>query len=324
MSTKTSILTILEKEKGNWVSGEELAKMLNISRAAIWKSMRTLKEEGYKIDALTNRGYRLLMENDILSQQGICLHCPNIHPSIHVYKSTASTNEIAKQLAIDHAPHGSVVISEQQVSGKGRLGRSFFSPKDTGIYLSALMRWDLHTLDSTLITTAVANIVCQTIEFFTDKQPKIKWVNDIFLDDKKICGILTEATSDFESGRVEHIIIGIGINFLPPKEGYPKELESIATSLFQHDEIHPTRNEFIGELLHRLFHLDDVIKHTTFLEEYRSRSLLLGKEVIVEYLNQTFSALALDIHSDGRLKIEKEDGTQMLLHSGDVRIKRKL
>ena len=180
MSIKKEVLKKLEENKGSYLSGEILAASLHVSRSAIWKAVKGLQKEGYQIQAGTNRGYCFSCKNDILSPEGIA--CYAHHPDFYrivVYEAVASTNETAKKMALEGAEHGTVVAANAQTAGKGRRGRSFFSPPDSGIYFSVLLRDHDHLQNAQLITTAAAVAVCRAIEETTGFMPKIKWVNDI-------------------------------------------------------------------------------------------------------------------------------------------------
>ena len=222
MSSKSNILQILEKNRGTYVSGEELAQQLQISRSAIWKAISELKKEGYQIISVTNKGYCLSDATDVISAEGIGPYLTNgSQDMIHVFKTVDSTNLVAKKMALEQAPHGTVVLAEEQTAGRGRMGRSFHSPAGSGIYMSFILRPNLTSNDAVLITTAASVAVARAIEEVTHIHTGIKWVNDVYMNGKKICGILTEALTDFESGGIESIILGIGINFSTAVSSFP-------------------------------------------------------------------------------------------------------
>ena len=227
MSTKEKLLELLEENREEYLSGEELAGTLAVSRAAVWKAVKSLQQEGYPIDAVTNRGYRLSRGGDRLSAPGIrkylkgaCRELP-----ITVVEETQSTNTALRALAEAGAPEGTVYIAQSQTGGRGRMGRSFFSPAGTGLYLSLLLRpttWE--PARAAQLTAAAAAAMCEAIREVTGKEPGIKWVNDLLLDGKKVCGILTEASFSMESGVLEYAVLGLGVNVYPPEGGFPKEL----------------------------------------------------------------------------------------------------
>lgn len=324
MSSKSRILRILEQQKGNNVSGEELAKELQISRSAVWKAVRELKKDGYEITAVQNRGYCLDPFSDRLSSEGIesCLGEECWAGKIHVYQRLESTNITAKQLALDGAPHASVVLAEEQSAGRGRMGRSFTSPKHTGVYMSILLRPQWSAQDSLLVTTAASVAVCRAVEQATGQKAQIKWVNDVYLGARKVCGILTEAVTDLESGGIESIILGIGVNFSTPVADFPEELQKTAGSLFETPPEHLDRNRFAAVLIREVMALCDTLTDRSFLAEYRERSLVLGKTVqVLPFGREPYPAKAVDIDAQGGLVLELADGSRQALHSGEVSIR---
>lgn len=324
MSTKKQLLTILEQQKGQTISGQELADCLDVSRTSIWKAISTLRKEGYLIEATTNKGYRLSTESDLLSSEAIRpLLIPELrNQPFYVSKAIESTNQEAKRIAIEHPSYPSVILSEEQIKGKGRLGRFFYSPAKTGIYMTLILRPDLTTTDATLITTAAAVAVCLAIEKITEKKPKIKWVNDIYLDDYKIAGILTEAVTNFENGTIDTILLGIGLNFKTPTAGFPIELESIAGSLFSEDQTKTTRNHLIAEIMNQFHHIYQDIEKRTFLEDYKKRCFVFGKTIHFKQGKQEFQAIPMDIDQQGGLIVRMEDGQQRTLSYGEITIQR--
>ena len=324
MLIKGKVLKVLEENKGRNISGEEIAKSLNISRTSIWKAINSLRKEGYVINAVTNKGYSLATNTDFISKEGISLYlnksCSNIE--IYNYKTISSTNEVAKNLALSGAKHGTVVISEEQTAGKGRLGRSFYSPANTGIYMSIILRPNLTAMDSVLITTSSSVIICEAIKKVTGIDCQIKWINDIYLNNRKVGGILTEASTNFESGTIDYLILGIGINFNPPKDDFPKELKSIASSLFNNDKNNINRNMLCAEIINNILNMIPRIKNYDFISEYKKRSIVLNEEIM--YINSgiSFKAKAIDIKDDGSLVVQHDDGSIKTLNSGEVSIRR--
>ena len=318
MTTKSLVLGILEKNPGSYVSGEQIAAELSLSRTAVWKAVRTLQSEGYCISAVSNKGY--LLENaDVLSAEGIRSRLlPKYGDTVVIVKtSTESTNIDAKVLAAAGAKHGTVILAEEQTAGRGRYGKSFYSPKGTGIYLSIIARLGLSFSDAVMITPAAGVAVCRSIESVSDLQPKIKWVNDIFLNGKKICGIGTEAVSSIESGMLESVIVGVGVNF--KTSAFPEDLKDIAGPLFP-DDFPLTRNAFAAILINHLLEMFDALLEKNFMEEYRSRSLILGKEIMFLENNLWHSAKAIEIDDKGGLVVEA-DGKIRTLTSGEVSVR---
>ena len=317
MSVKESVLKILEENRERSISGEELAKHLSVSRAAIWKAIKSLRGEGYNISAVTNRGYQLTKDNDLISAEGIKIFLnPKYRENyIRVYKTIDSTNQEAKKLLMDNdIPHGTILIAEEQTAGRGRFQRKFFSPSNKGIYMSVILRPNIELSKAIHITTSAAISVCRAIETLTKKRPKIKWVNDIFLDDKKICGILTEATGNFESGRV-------GVNFKTDSKDFPEDIKNIAGSIFGGEKPTITRNQLVAEILNELFELCENLEDKSIMTEYRILSLVLGKEVSFLKNNKLNKGLAIDITDEGALVVKYENGEIEYLNSGEVSVK---
>lgn len=324
MSTKTRVLALLEAQRGDSISGERLAGMLGISRNAVWKAVKELQKDGYRIVAVTNKGYCLSDENDILSIPGIKpFLSPKSQPyanQIEIFKSLESTNKTAKEMAVAGAAHGTVIISDCQTMGRGRYSRNFFSPAG-GLYMSLVLRPEgLRFENPTAVTAFAAVAVCEAIESVCPKVPEIKWVNDIFLDGKKVCGILTEAVTDFESGGLDWVVLGIGINVTTPTEEFPAELQSLATSLYPEEKIPGVRNKLAAQIINRILGFEIPPKEPEIFEKYKKRLMVLGKKITVIQNQTEFRATAMDIDSAGHLIVKKESGEIISLSSGEIRI----
>ena len=324
MLIKSNVLKILEENKGKAISGEEIAKKLNISRTSIWKAINSLRREGYVINAVTNKGYSLSNNTDLISKEGIYLYLNNNFSNIEIYnyKTVSSTNEVAKNLALSGAKHGTVVISEEQTAGKGRLGRSFYSPANTGIYMSIILRPNLTAMDSVLITTSSSVAICDAIHKVTGIESQIKWINDIFINNKKVGGILTEASTNFESGTIDYLILGIGINFNKPKDNFPYELKEIASSIYTDNCNGINRNMLCAEIINNILYMIPKIKKYDFISEYKKRSLILNEEITYTIAGISSKGKAIDINKDGSLVVRHDDGSLKILNSGEVSIRR--
>lgn len=309
MTVRDSVLEIFEKNKGKTLSGEELAKSLGVSRASVWKAVRSLRSEGYPVFASTNRGYTF-MENDILSPAGTGTFLQG-EWQLHVLDSVDSTNAEARRLAQSGATDKTVVAAEKQTGGKGRQGKTFFSPPGTGLYFSVLLRPKMTLADATQVTCRVAVAVARAIQKFTEKTVQIKWVNDIYIDGKKVCGILSEAASDLESGNVEFIVIGIGVNVAT--QDFPEELKPIAASI----PGRVNRNQLLAEILNQM---DNTLAEDC-MEEYKKRSCVLGRQIEIIYADRKEAATAVDIDREGRLVVRDSFGNLKLLCSGEISIK---
>lgn len=321
MTTKETLLSLLESQQGSFFSGEELAQELQVSRAAVWKAVNALRQEGFAIDAVTNRGYCLSREADVLSVQGIRKHLApeNQGCSITLLPTVPSTNAAAREQAEQGAPSGSLVLSRTQTRGRGRYGRSFFSPADTGLYLSILLR-PSHTSprQTVTLTAAAAVAMCQAIESVCDEAPQIKWVNDIYLKGKKVCGILTEAAFGLETGVPEYVVVGAGLNVYTPEGGFPQELQDTAGSLLS-QRTADVKNHLAAEFVNRFLSLAQA-QPEDFLEDYRSRSLVLGKRVTVLSGDKEQEALALGIDDSCRLVVRYDSGETQTLSWGEIQI----
>lgn len=329
MSVKTEVLKLLEGNRDKDLSGQEIADRLGVTRAAVWKAVKALKEQGYRVDAANNRGYRLCDDNDVISAEGICLTLKEEYRQreICVCQCVDSTNQEVKRRALEGAGEGLVVLSEEQTAGKGRKGRSFFSPVGTGIYMSVLFRpTEEQSKDVVLVTTAASVAVCRAIRKVLGEEPEIKWVNDVYLRGKKICGILTEAVSDFESGRIDTVVVGIGINYRIPEGGYPEKLNDIIGAVCTQDQVIP-RNTLVAAVLNELYALYEGLSQRTYMEDYRKWSNVIGKEVRystgVDNSDQAAweYGTALDIDEDGGLIVRLQNGEEKVLRTGEITLR---
>lgn len=319
MTAKQKVFVLLQEKKGSYLSGEELAGKLEISRNAVWKAIGALREEGHKIDAATKRGYCLLEESGQVSEGEICgaLAKKSLITSVEVLEETDSTNRAAKELATKGAAEGTLLVAKRQSMGKGRLGRSFFSPKG-GIYMSAVLKPRLPAERAVLITTCAAVAVARAIEKETGLQTGIKWVNDIFIEGKKVCGILTEAGLDFESGMPEYVILGIGINV--EQQSVPEELKDVVGCLESFTKETVAKSKLIAAVWNEFSRLYETLGDAEYMKEYRARSILLGKKVTVLAAEGTYAAMVRDIDAEGHLLIETNRGIEVL-SSGEVSVR---
>lgn len=321
MATKDKLLTLLEGHKGSYFSGEEIAALLQVSRTAVWKAVKALQAEGYKIDAVQNKGYCLDADTDILSEQGIrnYLEPEWSFPELEVLPTAASTNSILRQKANAGSPEGCTVIAAAQTEGRGRLGRKFYSPPDTGIYLSLLLRPENDSpLQAMKVTTMAAVAACEAIEAVSGRKAEIKWVNDIYMDGRKVCGILTEGLFQMETGSLDFVILGMGMNVYEPDSGFPEELAGIAGAVF-HSSQEDGKNRLAAAFLNHFcrYYYGD----WNFAEAYRRRSLVIGKEIQVLRRGEQRAAIALDVDGDCRLIVRYGDGTVETLSSAEISVR---
>ena len=322
MTTKEKLLALLEDSRGTFFSGEEIARTLQVSRAAVWKAVNALREDGYTIDAATNKGYRLSPDSDILSPQGIRRFLKPEYRDLDltVLPTAPSTNALVREKANQGRPEGCVIVACEQTDGRGRYGRQFFSPVDSGVYLSLLLRPTAYSpQQATCLTAAAAAAMCQAIEAVTGQQPGIKWVNDIFLHGKKVCGILTEAAIGLETGTLNYMVLGAGVNLYPPAEGFPEEIQPIAGSVLERS-CPEAKNRLVGEFLNRFWDFYSRPEYRAYLEDYRARSLAIGRRVTVLSNGQAVSAYAYGIDDDFRLLVRYENGDTEALSYGEIRI----
>lgn len=326
MDTKDRILRLLNEKKGKFVSGENLSEWLGITRTAVWKHVRSLKEEGYGIEAVSKRGYRLESNPDLFDKSavGSALHTKVLGNELVFLKETDSTNNELKRLAASGAKEGTVVIAEKQLSGRGRRGRMWQLATGKGITMSVLLRPEIAPGDIQAITLAASSAVCRAIEPFTNTKPGIKWPNDVLLANKKVCGILTEMTA--EPDRVQSIIVGIGLNVSQTEEDFPDELKETATSIALHSIAEYPRSLLAVRILEEFedLYLDYIRKHNSakFLDIWRSFSITIGYDIIIYQGEKTWQARALDVLDDGCLLVETADGRRQTISSGEISIRK--
>ena len=313
MALKEEVLKYLSDNSSEYISGEELAHSLGKSRTAVWKAIKSLQADGYRIDAVTNRGYMLDAGNDILNAQEIKKSL-SFDCRVEYYKTLDSTNNVAKRIIAEGEDDVLLVVGEEQTAGRGRQGKSFYSPGGTGIYMSLVVHPMIELQNAVTATTAAAVAVCRAIESLTDKKPMIKWVNDVYLDGKKICGILTEAVTDFETQTVSSIIIGIGIN-LTTKD-FPRDVQN--ASCLNADV---KRAELIGAVANELNRIVNS-GYGEFLEYYRAHSLVVGEDIVFIKNGVSTSARAVGIDDFGGLEVELADGTHYTLRSGEITVRK--
>ena len=306
MALKQKILDILKSADG-YVSGERISEQLNISRAAVWKHIKKFKEDGYEIESVTNKGYRLISSPDIITESGIKsgLNTEFIGHKLFIYDETDTTNERAK--ANSDAPEGSVFIAEVQTHGKGSRGRGWVSPRGTGIWHTILLKPDISPLEVSQITLVAGLAVCKAIGL----DAKIKWPNDIVIDGRKVCGILTEMSAEMDM--VNYVVCGIGINV--NTESFDKEIEHRATSMYIESGVKYRRDEIIARLMNEFEYyykkfLNDGLN--AILDEYKEYCVTIGRNVSVIFKKETVTGTAVDVDENGALVVDTADGIILL------------
>ena len=325
MTTKESILQILEKNGAVFTSGEEMAEELFVTRAAVWKGIRALKKEGYPIEAVTNRGYRLVKNAPLLTASDIKKYLTTDRDfDLFVYEEVGSTNDLALEYAKTNPGREALFIAARQTNGRGRRGRNFFSPKDTGLYMSFLIYPHVSFEEASLYTSLTSVALSEAIETSMGIKTGIKWVNDIFYNDRKVAGILTEGIASMEDHSLSHVVIGAGINVYDPYEGFPGEIKDIAGFLLESPTEKNERARLAASFADRLFERLSM-PAGSFVDEYVNRSILIGKYVRVENFvkdQKQKYAKVLGIDRECRLLVEYDDGKKEALSSGEVSVKR--
>lgn len=321
MSTKENVLRLLMEQRES-LSGERIARRLGVSRNSVWKAIDRLRQDGYQIEAATNRGYLLTASPDRVAVPEIerWLRAKTIGARMELHDQLDSTNNLAKALAASGAPHGYLVIAESQSGGKGRMGRSFFSPEHSGVYITYVLRPKMLAERAVMITSMAAVAVARAIETVADVDVKIKWVNDLYINERKVCGILCEAGMDFESGQLEYAVLGIGVNVA--RMDFPPELQDIATSIGNACGEDVSRSRLIAEISNQLEALYGQLDSCAFMAESRARSNVIGRDVVVVRGDERYEAHAVDIDDQGRLVIETPAGVRRM-GSGEISLKLK-
>lgn len=308
--TKQALLQALSGAEGRYISGEQLAQTLGVSRAAIHKAAAALTTQGYTLEAAPRRGYRLL------GGDPFCADAVGEYPApVYVHERLDSSNQTAKRLALAGAPHGTLVLAGQQSAGRGRMGRRFESPAGKGIYLSLVLRAPVPASEALGVTVGAAVAVARAVQKLCGIELGIKWVNDLYYQGKKVCGILTEAGTSVESGLLEWLVVGIGLNLTTTPADWPEELARTAGSLFPGGPAPVGRAALAGAIARELLALCPAFD---CLDEYRARCFVPGHWVTVCAETETYAAKALAIDEEGRLVIQRENGRQEALRCGEV------
>lgn len=323
VSVRDGVLDMLANGGEQVVSGEYMASELGVSRAAVWKAVQRLQEAGYAVEGAPSRGYLLRGTHDILTERGIGLSWDETlrsQVSLQVKEKTESTNDDVRRLAEQGAPAFSVVAASQQTAGKGRRGRAFFSPAHSGVYLSILIRPHEGMAQASSITCAAAIAVCRAIEQVVSREARIKWVNDVYVGKRKVCGILTEGAADLETGGLCYAVVGIGVNVYAPEGGFPSDIATRAGAVM--DTVTPNaRNRIAAAIISEFNTLYDIEAHDTFVAEYQHRSMMPGQSIVVlSPSGEERRARAVQVNDDLSLRVQYEDGTAQDIQSGEVRI----
>ncbi len=323
--SKQKVLSMLRQSGESGLSGEVMSQSLGISRTAISKAVNRLRQDGYQIDAAPKRGYRLVASPDRLTEGEIrpWLHTDLVGRDLQVFQTIDSTNNYLKSHAAS-VSDGAVVVANEQTGGRGRRGRTFQSPKDTGIYMSALVRPNRSPAEALDFTAYVAVAICEGIEAATGLKPGIKWTNDIVLGGKKVCGILTEMSIEGESGLLQSIVTGIGVNVNQQEDDFPEDIRTIAGSLAMVAGQRVHRGRLAAELINALdrMYRDWLRGGGDYLERYRSACLTVGRDVkLLRADGAVDEAFAEGIDDDFGLIVRHPDGHLEKICSGEVSVR---
>ena len=321
---KREILELLRRTE-EYVSGQEMCRLLGVSRTAIWKAMNQLKEEGYAIDAVPNKGYRLRSVPDVLSaeemESRVNARTGWAGRRVCYYEELDSTNSRAKQLAEEGMPHGTLVLAGSQTAGKGRRGRQWTSPAGSGVFMTLILKPKIQPASASMLTLAAALAVKRAVSRLTGLTPLIKWPNDIVINGKKVCGILTEMSSEVDY--INYVVVGIGIN--TNMEEFPGELEKTATSLLLETGQRCHRASLASAVLEEFEAVYERFLATEDLsdlkEEYEAGMVNLGRQVRVLAVENVFEGVAVGIDEGGRLLVETKDRVLHKVMSGEVSVR---
>lgn len=373
-SSRDRVLMLLESRKGSYVSGQEIAAELRLSRTAVWKAVKKLQNEGFNIDAVTNKGYCLSVDYDVLSAEKIYAYIRELVSgkivnvgidedrafffgtrhfnidslNIKTFDTIDSTNALCMRMASEGSPGGFIAVAGSQSRGRGRRGRTFYSPEDTGLYLSILLRPSgLSSKPAMRFTTLAAVAVSEAIEAVSGRKADIKWVNDVYIDGRKVCGILTEASFDLEDYTLAYAVVGIGINVYEPEDGFPDIIKDVAGAISpcrkdsgpsDEDKTDPVRknggrNRLAAEIITRFYsycvaelnsqysgNSDPGVRR--YIDEYRRRCFVIGREVdVLKAGSAPVRAYVTGIDDECGLNVIYEDGSTETLNSGEISIR---
>ncbi|GAB3802478.1 biotin--[acetyl-CoA-carboxylase] ligase [Virgibacillus kimchii] len=321
-STRDKLISLLAKERDGFVSGQALSEALNISRSAIWKHMNELKKDGYQIEAQSKKGYRITGFPDKVSENTLKWGLDTVWAGrklIHE-ETVTSTQHIAHEAARNHAPHGTVVIADEQIEGKGRMNRPWHSARNKGLWLSIILRPDIQPQLAPQLTLLTATVLADSIKKHTQIKPMIKWPNDVLINEKKCAGILTEMQA--EQDRIQYIVIGIGLNVNQEAEELNGNIiEKQATSLKEASGQHwPLRDVFQNMLttFEKAYNSYMENGFAGVKKKWESYGFKLGQKIQIKTMNESWEALFKGISDDGALVIEEKDGKLTTLYSAEI------
>lgn len=319
---KTKVLKILQDTDG-YISGQKLCEMFGVSRTAIWKVINKIKEEGYQIESISNKGYHLINSPDLLSKSEITnhLHTVSLGRDIYAFEEIGSTNVYAKELGAKGKEHGVLVVAETQTDGRGRRGRNWTSPKGSSISMSVLLRPQILPDKASMLTIVMAHAVYKTLEEMNVEDISIKWPNDILVNEKKVCGILTEMSA--EPDMVHYVVVGTGINV--NMDSISKEEAPYATTLKAESGKQYNRAELVASVLRHFETSYELFMETEDLskikEEYNQYLVNVDRKVSVKERTLEITGIAKGITDTGKLLVQLEDGEMKEIFAGEVSVR---
>ncbi len=321
---KAEILKLLRESDG-YVSGQRLCEEFGVSRTAVWKAINQLKEEGYHVEAVKNRGYRIVDIPDVMSEEELKSLLTGktrwAGQEIYYYSDTDSTNIRTKELGEKGAPHGTLVVAGQQSKGRGRRGRGWESPPGSSIYMSILLRPGFLPARAPMLTLVMAYSTAEALRAETGAKVRIKWPNDIVLNGKKLVGILTEMSTEIDY--INHVVIGVGVNV--NMASFSEEIAKTATSLRIETGQIIKRSTLIVEIMKHFEKNYELYLRTEDLsgirEDYNRLLVNCGKEVRILGSREPYEAVALGINDNGELLVRKQDGSEEAVYAGEVSVR---
>ena len=319
---KEKILEFLKQQEG-FISGQRICDELGVSRTAVWKYMNSLKKEGYEIESVTRKGYRLLQSPDLLTREAVlsCIKKEEIPGELCCFESIDSTNEEAKRRGEAGAPDGSIYVADNQTNGKGRRGRTWLSPAGEDIFFTILLRPDLPLNSVSMLTLVAASAVAEAVDKVTGQECQIKWPNDIVLNRKKVCGILTEMNMEIDS--IAYVVVGVGINV--NRMEFREDIAETATSLKKESGLSIKRAELLSEILSAFFRDYKLFLEkqdlSPFLESYNQKLVNVGREVKIIKKGEEIIRTAIGINDRGELIVKDAEGNTEHIFSGEVSVR---
>ncbi|MBU5466610.1 biotin--[acetyl-CoA-carboxylase] ligase [Virgibacillus sp. MSJ-26] len=320
-STRRQLINLLANSKENYISGQALSEYLNISRNAVWKHMNELKKDGYIIEGIPRKGYRIISFPDKISENTLKwgLRTKWMGNTIVHKTTTSSTQTIAHQLAQENAKHGTIVIADEQKQGKGRMNREWYSAKDKGIWMSLILRPSISPHLAPQLTLLTATVLADVIYKVTGEKPQIKWPNDILIKGKKVAGILTEMQA--EQDQIQYVVIGVGLNILHDKADLPKDLQHKMSSIKLTTKTDIDITKFIQEILSTFESTYSLYLNDGFSEiklKWESYGFRIGEPVFIKTLKREWRAVFHGIAADGALLVKNSDGMTEKLYSAEI------